>query len=451
MSKAFLPSISTRRKLPGIILGIVIVSAISGPVLAGRADAGSDLYRLKPETHVKVGVVEWLASTGEYKEWTALNGEYVVSPEGTISIPMIGEMKVDDKTTSELATDIGDTLKQLTGLAQPPVASVQVIKYPMIYVTGTVEKPSELEYRPGLTVKQAIAMAGGRQRRSNPMGEYSDTQQITYAGELNRMELQLKQLSARKARLLAELNDKPAIDFPPELVAAPEGSPIRQIVNSENTLFTARADALRHQLESATDLETLLTNEISVLDEKMVSQDRQVKIAQDELDDISKLVDTKILTTSRKTSLERIVADMQSGKLDMVVASMQAKQKVSETQRDALNLKGQRKTDVGQELQATNIEIEDTKLKRMTTLQLLQIAGASISKEQSLKSVDLQPLEYWVTHGSDGGDAQKVPEGATLQPADVLEVRYNVSSSIDGAMVSSIATDQLPRAADQSQ
>jgi hypothetical protein len=33
----------------------------------------------------------------------------------------------------------------------------------------------------------------------------------------------------------------------------------------------------------------------------------------------------------------------------------------------------------------------------------------------------------------------------------VLDVRYNVSSSIDGAMVSSIAADQLPRAADQSQ
>jgi exopolysaccharide production protein ExoF len=446
MSKAYLSSISARRKLPGVLFGMTLATA-----LAGQAYAGSDVFRLKPETRVKVGVVEWLPSTGEYKEWTALNGEYVVTPEGTISIPMIGEVNVDDKTTSEVAGEIGDTLKQITGLSQPPVASVQVIKYPMIYVSGSVEKAGELEYKPGLTVKQAIAMAGGREKRTNPTGEYSNTQQISYAGELNRMELQLKQLSARRARLIAELNDKPTIDFPPDLLAAPDGSPVQQIVASENTLFTARGDALRHQLEAATDLETLLTNEISVLDEKMVTQDRQVKIAQDELDDISKLVDTKILTTSRKTSLERVVADMQSGKLDMVVASMQAKQKVSETQRDALNLKGQRKSDVGQELQATNVEIEDTKLKRTTTLQLLQIAGASVSKEQSLKAVDLQPMEYWLTHSGDDGDTQKVPEGAVMQPGDVLDVRYNVTNSIDGAVVSSIATDQLPHAADQSQ
>ncbi len=188
--------------------------------------------------------------------------------------------------------------------------------------------------------------------------------------------------------------------------------------------------------------ETLLRNEIDILDEKMASQDEQVKIAQDELVDISKLVDTKILTTSRKTSLERVVADMQSGKLDMVVASMQAKQKLSETQRDALNLKGQRKTEVGQQLQATETEIEDTKLKRNTTLQLLQIAGASLSRYQSMKAIDLQPLEYWITRGGDAGTTTEVPETAELQPGDVLDVRYNVSNNLDGAMLSSVDPTQ---------
>ncbi len=75
---------------------------------------------------------------------------------------MIGEMSVVDKTTSDVSSQIGDRLKQITGLATAPTASVEVVKYPMIYVTGTVEKPSELEFRPGLTVKQAVAMAGGR-------------------------------------------------------------------------------------------------------------------------------------------------------------------------------------------------------------------------------------------------------------------------------------------------
>lgn len=421
----------------------VLALALSGAGLLDTASAAADTaFHIRPQTRIKVAIVEWIAGTGEYKEWTALNGEYVVSQSGTISIPMIGEMQVNDKTTSSVSADIGDKLKQITGLAVAPTASVEVIKYPMIYVSGAVEKPSELEFRPGLTVKQAVTMAGGGARHSSQTGDYSEAQQISYAGEINRMELQLKQLSARRARLMAELNDQPTITFPPEIKAAPEGSVIKQIMTSEIDLFNARADALRQQLVSAGDLETLLHNEINILDEKMSSQDEQVKIAQDELSDITKLVDTKILTTSRKTSLERIVAEMQAGKLDLVVASMQAKQKLSETERDALNLKGQRKTEAGQQLQTTETDIEDTKLKRNTTLQLLQIAGASLSRSQSIQSLDLQPREYWITRGGDAAADTKVSETTELQPGDVLDVRYNISGNLDGTVLSSVDPTQ---------
>jgi polysaccharide export outer membrane protein len=431
------------RKPSGALVPWVLALALSGAGLLDTASAAADTaYHIRPQTRIKVAIVEWIAATGEYKEWTALNGEYVVSQSGMISIPMIGEMQVNDKTTSIVSADIGDKLKQITGLAVAPTASVEVVKYPMIYVSGAVEKPSELEFRPGLTVKQAIAMAGGSQRHSSQTGDYSEAQQISYAGEINRMELQLKQLSARRARLMAELNDQPTITFPPEIKAAPDGSVIKQIMISEIDLFNARADALRQQLVSAGDLETLLHNEINILDEKMSSQDEQVKIAQDELSDITKLVDTKILTTSRKTSLERIVAEMQAGKLDLVVASMQAKQKLSETERDALNLKGQRKTEAGQQLQTTETDIEDTKLKRNTTLQLLQIAGASLSRSQSIQSLDLQPREYWITRGGGDAAATQVSETTELQPGDVLDVRYNISGNLDSTVLSSVDPTQ---------
>jgi polysaccharide export outer membrane protein/exopolysaccharide production protein ExoF len=353
-------------------------------------------------------------------------------------MPMVGDVPVSGKTTDEAALLIGEKIKKLTGLTTAPIASVEVAKYPMIYVTGAVERPNEFEFRPGLTVKQALALAGGRERRADRSGEYADAEQIRYAGELSQLELQMRQLAARRARLLAEFDDKPEVEFPDDLLQAPAESVVGQILKAERTLFTARADALRHQLESSADLATLLRSEITVLEEKMTAQDRQVAIAQDELGDISKLVDTKILTTSRKTSLERVVADMQSDKLDLVVASMQAKQKLNETERDALNLKGQRKTEVGQELQTAEAELEDARLKRSTTVQLLQAAGASLTRYESLQAVDMQPLEYWLTRASEGGGPVNVSDNAELQPGDVLDVRYNVSRSLDGSVLSSV-------------
>ena len=406
------------------------------------AFADGNGYLVRPDTRLKVTVVEWVASTGDYKEWTALNGEFSVTPAGSIFIPMIGQLPVEDKTVDQISEMIGANLKRITGLATAPTASVEVIKYPMIYVSGAVERAGEFEFKPGLTVKQAMAMAGGRERRSSPQGEYSDAEQIRYAGDLGRLDLQLKHFMAKRARLMAEFSGKDKIEFPPEIAAGSQDPIISQILQSETALFTARADALNRAQQSASELETLLTNEIAVLDEKMTTQDRQVSIAQDELSDISKLVDTKILTTSRKTSLERTVADMQSGKLDMVVASMQAKQKLSETKRDAETLKTQRTTEAGQELQTTEADIEDTKLKRATTLQLLQISGASLSRYQSLKAVDLQPLEYWLTRAGDVSTTSEVSENEELQPGDVLEVRYNVSTSLQGTVISALEPEQ---------
>ncbi len=440
-----MPIVCFERRLNSTSRRIGIVCALAGMLqLVAVPDAfaaNDDGFRLRPQTRVKVSIVEWVASTGEYKEWTALNGEYSVSPLGTISVPLIGELVVANETTSEVADRIARSLREKTGLSSPPTATVEVIRYPMIYVSGAVDRPGEMEYRPGLTVMQAVAMAGGRERRSNPNG-YSDLEQIRYAGELNRYDLSLQQLLARRARLVAELKESPRIDFPPELANARDQSTGRLIVESENTLFVARAEALKRQLDSLSELQRLLENEIKVLEEKSAVQERQVKIAQQELANISSLVETGTLAKSRETSLERVVADLNSGKLDLVVAQMRARQKVSETQRDAIALKGQFRTEAGRSLQEVEGEIDDTRLKRATTLQLLQASGASLSRYNAMKALEIQPMEYWITRRNNVRSPEKVQETAILEPGDVLDVRYDVSAGLGGAVQLSSAPEQ---------
>jgi polysaccharide export outer membrane protein len=387
---------------------------------------------LMPLTQVRVTVVEWIASTGEYKEWTPLNGQYVISPSGTIAIPLLGEFSVENETPSQVAGKISALLKRKTGLAEPPVASVEVVRYPMFYISGVVERAGELEYRPGLTVTQAIAMAGGREKRSDATGS-RELEQLRYAGELNSYDLKLHQLMARRARLEAELADRAKIDFPPELVNARDGSAGKVFVQSETDLFVARAEALKRQLTSLSELQVQLQQEINVLNEKTAVQDRQIKIAQDELASISSLVDSGTLAKSRETALERVVADLSSDKLDLVIAAMRAKQKLSETERDAIALKGQQRTEAGRELQEVVAEFEDTKLKRNTVIALLQAAGAAVSREAAGVAANAQPLEYWVTRANGNGTPVRVPDTAELAPGDVLDVRYDITSTAAAA------------------
>lgn len=413
------------KKLLSKFSWLAIAGTLCLPV-SGQAAADVPLM---PLTKVKITIVEWIASTGDYKEWTPLNGEYVVSSTGTIAIPLLGEFSVQNETATETARKIGVLLKNKTGLAEPPTASVEIVRYPMFYVSGAVERAGELEYRPGLTVAQAVAMAGGRQKRNDANGS-GELEQLRYAGELNSYELKLKQLTARRARLEAELADRQKIDFAPELLNAREGSAGKVFVESETDLFVARAEALKRQLTSLSELQEQLQNEINVLNEKEAVQDRQIKIAQDELASISSLVDSGTLAKSRETALERVVADLSSGKLDLVIAAMRAKQKLSETERDAIALKGQQRTEAGRELQEVVAEFEDTKLKRNTVIALLQAAGAAVTRDAARVSASIQPLEYWVTRQGGDGTSVQLTETAELAPGDVLDVRYDISSTV---------------------
>lgn len=410
-----------------------------GCVVSARAD---DTYLLRPQTRLKVMILEWIATTGEYKEWSALNGEYLVSPQGTISVPLLGEIVVSNDTTREVGDRIATLLKEKTGLATPPTATVEVVKYPAIYLTGAVDRPGELEFRPGLTVMQAVAMAGGRQRGTNPVG-YSELEQIRYVGELSRGDLLLKQLLARRARLVAEASSASTVEMPPELSTQTKDIATQQIVKQELSLFAARAEALKRQLVSLDELQALLQNEIKVLDEKTAVQDRQIEIAQKELSNISSLVDSGTLAKSRETSLERVVADLSSNKLDLVVAAMRARQKVSETQRDALTLQSQYRTEAGRDLQLVEAEIEDTKLKRNTMVQLLEATGASLSQYYALKTMELQPVEYWLTRKGDLRSPRKVQQTTVLEPGDLLSVRYDISAGISNPLQVSANSEPL--------
>jgi polysaccharide biosynthesis/export protein len=83
-----------------------------------------------------------------------------VRPDGFISLPMVGEVKADGKTTVELETEIRAALKPYV---QEPKVTVIVreVNAPRVFVTGEVARPGAYPMRGRVNVVQAIALAGG--------------------------------------------------------------------------------------------------------------------------------------------------------------------------------------------------------------------------------------------------------------------------------------------------
>ncbi len=92
-------------------------------------------------------------------------GKIRLSDAGTISYPMLGEIKILGLTVSQLEKLITNQLKGRY-LVDPKV-TVTIDEYRQFFVNGMVKSPGGFPYQPGLTIRQAVSLAGGFQDRAD--------------------------------------------------------------------------------------------------------------------------------------------------------------------------------------------------------------------------------------------------------------------------------------------
>jgi polysaccharide export outer membrane protein len=92
----------------------------------------------------------------------AMSGSHQVAPDGTIGFPLLGAIQVSGLEPTEVAELIQTELRE-RDLFRDPHVSVYVDEYASkrISVMGAVENPGTFPLEPGMTVIQAISMAGG--------------------------------------------------------------------------------------------------------------------------------------------------------------------------------------------------------------------------------------------------------------------------------------------------
>ena len=88
-----------------------------------------------------------------------------LSDAGTISFPILGEIRVKGLTAAALEDHITRGLKGRY-LVNPQV-TVSIDEYRPFFVNGMVEKPGGYPFSPGMTVRKAVSLAGGFKERAS--------------------------------------------------------------------------------------------------------------------------------------------------------------------------------------------------------------------------------------------------------------------------------------------
>jgi polysaccharide biosynthesis/export protein len=88
-----------------------------------------------------------------------LTGEFVVDATGVLSMPYVQSVPVAGMNTGQIEQLIQRKLR--AGFLRDPKVSVQAISLRPFYIMGDVTTGGSFSYQPGMTVQNAIAIAGG--------------------------------------------------------------------------------------------------------------------------------------------------------------------------------------------------------------------------------------------------------------------------------------------------
>ena len=94
-----------------------------------------------------------------------LGGEYQLDQAGQVSVPLAGTVKAQGMTQAQLEQALAKKLR--TEYLRNPKVTVTIATLAPFYIIGEVQKPGQFDYRSGLNVLTAIAVAGGPTYRAS--------------------------------------------------------------------------------------------------------------------------------------------------------------------------------------------------------------------------------------------------------------------------------------------
>ena len=410
---------ATPSKLLSFADGVVILvlAALLAVGLGGTALA-AEPYKLGVADKLTVRVVQWQSGGSTFEDWTAVTGDYLVGPDGSVSFPFVGEVPAAGKTTAELSEALGTGLRTSLGLTDPPNVTVEVATFGPIYVTGDVQAPGAYAFAPGLNVIKAVSLAGGSRRGAADATSQSNHDLIDLQGSYQVLRDQHVRLLLERARLDAVMAQQDAVVVP----AAVKDDPATPgLVATETAMLKASDEQIKAQVSAFDAQKQLLTKGIDSLSQKRDTTAKQLSLAQDRLIKVQGLADNGLAITDRVATLQATVADLEGRMLDIDAADLKAQQDVGSAENQSAKLVSDQFIQASQDRQDIDGQIAQTELKLTTQQQLIQDAIAT-----GATPVGPGVATYTYSILRDGAEVAATKTD-NLRPGDVVTVTLTLS------------------------
>jgi polysaccharide biosynthesis/export protein len=401
----------------------------------------SAIQAVNAEYRVSVGDVLEVAVAGV----ADLRHRAPVQLDGIISLPLVGSMQVAGLPLSQIEAKVRAALatkvfrqktpdgRETAVVIEPDQVTVVVAEYRPIYVSGDVSKPGEYPYRPNLTARQVIAVAGGydimHMRMNNPYLESADLR-----GEYASLWTEYAEEQARLWRIKSELGEGSQIsqrvltDVPLPQVT------INGIVDAETAyLKTRQADYQREKSFLQRGVREA-DEEVRVLSDQQQREEQGLQADQEELQKVSDLFGRGTLPSPRVTDARRAVLLSATRKLQTAAQLMQVKEQQDEIARKLEKLDDQRRLDLLRELQDTSVKLNQIREKLQSVGDKLQYTA--MVRSQLARGARNKPEIVVIRAGDKGEERLSASEGFELKPGDTVDVALQYEEGTGGGVPS---------------
>lgn len=258
--------------------------------------------------------------------------EVVIDDAGSISLPLLGEVQARGLTPAALSQSIQLAFQQQKLILEPFV-KVEIGQHRPFFISGAVANPGSYPFQPGITVRHALAIAGGFRptaaRGGVPALEIADLRSAR--ANLTIEEYRLK---VRLTRLNAESRQDKSFVAPSDPPIELGSRLIGDIVASEQAQLEARLTAFNDEVAYLEASLVRARKEADMIAGAREEREKTANIQLDELETVRNLRKQGLITNSNVLAMERVHI---SSRADLAQAELQQTQK----QQDMMNLESE--------------------------------------------------------------------------------------------------------------
>src|SRR5215475_7098751 len=392
---------------------------------------------------------EYLLAPGDVLEITALGlpdlkQSTTIDVDGQAYFPVLGQMKAAGMSLPELRDKIRELLpskifrrRTQEGRDYPVIVAadevnVTVAQYRPVYLDGDVAKPGAQAYRPGLTVRQAIALAGGydvmRFRGRDPFLEAADFRAEYYSlwTEFAKEEAHISRLKSQLAGN-TDLNKQGRIETP---ISPTVASGITDLETKQ-----LKAELGDHQDETA-HLRDAIDQEdhrISILSERETKEKEGAEAEAKDLDEMRQFFAKGVVPVVRLSEVRRLSLLSSTQALQTTALLATVERERGELKRRLRRTDDRWQIDLTHELKEAQVHLETIRVHIQTVGEKLEYAG--MVRSQLVRGRGGSPDVRVFRDENQTRKSLTANEDTELLPGDVVEVALRMEALARGSEV----------------